>query len=83
MAERGPRLPCSAISSKNACMGMLRDGEWSTDWYEPGKGGAFERPDTKFRGRVTADGILRVRRPRPAAITSTSRGRARGPTAPC
>ena len=35
---------------------MLRDGEWSTDWYEPGKGGAFERPDTKFRGRVTADG---------------------------
>jgi putative glutathione S-transferase len=37
-------------------MGMLRDGEWSTDWYEPGKDGAFERPDTKFRGRVTADG---------------------------
>lgn len=37
-------------------MGMLRDGEWSTDWYEPGEGGEFERPETSFRDKVTADG---------------------------
>lgn len=37
-------------------MGQLIQGKWSTEWYPPGKDGAFERPDTVFRGRVTADG---------------------------
>jgi putative glutathione S-transferase len=37
-------------------MGMLIDGEWSTKDSEPGKDGAFERPETRFRDRVTADG---------------------------
>lgn len=37
-------------------MGMLRDGQWTTQWYEPGEGGRFERPETAFRDRVTADG---------------------------
>jgi glutathionyl-hydroquinone reductase len=37
-------------------MGMLTRGVWSTEWYEPGEGGAFERPQTSFRERVTADG---------------------------
>lgn len=37
-------------------MGMLLRGEWSTKWYEPGKDGAFERPETVFRDRVSADG---------------------------
>jgi putative glutathione S-transferase len=39
-----------------AGMGMLIRGQWSTQWYTPGKGGSFEREATRFRGRVTADG---------------------------
>ncbi len=37
-------------------MGMLIDGVWTTKWYEPDKAGKFVRPDTLFRGRVSADG---------------------------
>jgi len=32
-------------------MGHLVDGTWHTGWYEPDAGGAFQRPDTRFRGR--------------------------------
>ena len=35
-------------------MGRLVDGVWHTGWYEPDAGGAFRRPETKFRARVTA-----------------------------
>lgn len=38
------------------CMGMLIRGQWTTQEHKSGKGGAFERPETSFRGRVTADG---------------------------
>ena len=38
-------------------MGMLVDGEWKDVWYDTkSSGGRFERPATKFRDRVTADG---------------------------
>lgn len=37
-------------------MGMLIDGVWTTKWYEPGEGGEFQRDETQFRDRVTADG---------------------------
>jgi putative glutathione S-transferase len=37
-------------------MGQLVEGVWKEGWYEPDKSGAFERPQTKFRHRITADG---------------------------
>jgi glutathionyl-hydroquinone reductase len=37
-------------------MGMLINGVWSTEWYQPDKEGRFVRPQTVFHGRVTADG---------------------------
>jgi glutathionyl-hydroquinone reductase len=38
-------------------MGLLVEGRWVDRWYETEKaGGRFERPETAFRGRVTADG---------------------------
>lgn len=37
-------------------MGMLVEGKWSTEWYQPGERGEFKRPQTRFRGRVTRDG---------------------------
>ena len=33
-------------------MGYLQDGVWHTGWYQPGAGGAFERPATQFRDRA-------------------------------
>src|SRR5690242_15898850 len=37
-------------------MGEFIDGAWKTNWYEPDARGEFNRPPTKFRARVTADG---------------------------
>src|SRR3569832_2919387 len=38
-------------------MGMLVDGKWTTAWYDTKEsGGAFLRPETQFRGWVSADG---------------------------
>lgn len=37
-------------------MGLLVDGEWKTDWYENDEDGAFDRPETAFRGWITAEG---------------------------
>lgn len=37
-------------------MGQLVDGEWKTDWYAADAEGRFNRPKTRFRGRVSADG---------------------------
>lgn len=37
-------------------MGMLVNGKWSTEWYQPDSKGRFQRPETLFRHRVTADG---------------------------
>ncbi|HZB91856.1 MAG TPA: glutathione S-transferase family protein [Stellaceae bacterium] len=38
-------------------MGVLVEGEWRDVWYETEKsGGAFERPTTRFRRWITADG---------------------------
>ena len=38
-------------------MGLLVEGRWRTGWYDTAEtGGAFRRPPTKFRDRVTADG---------------------------
>lgn len=40
-------------------MGVLVDGKWQDDWYDTkSTGGRFERPQTKFRDWVTADGSL-------------------------
>lgn len=33
-------------------MGLLVDGQWRQDWYEPDSEGRFRRPNTHFRGRV-------------------------------
>jgi putative glutathione S-transferase len=35
-------------------MGELVDGVWKSGWYDPDARGAFQRPQTKFRGQVTA-----------------------------
>jgi glutathionyl-hydroquinone reductase len=32
-------------------MGQLVDGTWRDEWYESDADGAFQRPDTRFRGR--------------------------------
>ena len=37
-------------------MGLMTDGKWTTDWYQPDSKGRFKRPQTKFHQRVTADG---------------------------
>lgn len=37
-------------------MGHLVDGQWRTDWYAPDEKGRFQRPRTKFRAWVRADG---------------------------
>ena len=37
-------------------MGMLVNGKWSTEWYKPDSKGRFQRPETRFHDRVTADG---------------------------
>jgi len=38
-------------------MGLLVEGRWVDRWYETDKsGGRFQRPETVFRDRVTADG---------------------------
>ncbi|ABI56625.1 glutathione S-transferase family protein [Alkalilimnicola ehrlichii MLHE-1] len=38
-------------------MGLLVDGVWQEDWYDTERtGGRFERPETRFRDWVTADG---------------------------
>ena len=38
-------------------MGLLIDGVWHDQWYDTAKtGGAFERQESRFRDRITADG---------------------------
>lgn len=37
-------------------MGQLVDGTWRAGWYDPDAKGAFQRPPTKFRARVSRDG---------------------------
>ncbi|MEM8570306.1 MAG: glutathione S-transferase family protein [Pseudomonadota bacterium] len=38
-------------------MGLLRDGEWRTDWYDTkASKGQFKRPQSQFRNWVTVDG---------------------------
>jgi putative glutathione S-transferase len=38
-------------------MGVLVEGKWVDRWYDTKKsGGRFQRPETQFRGRITADG---------------------------
>ncbi|MFO7563333.1 MAG: glutathione S-transferase family protein [Enhygromyxa sp.] len=37
-------------------MGHLVDGQWSTQWYEPDAEGRFVRPQTRFHGKISADG---------------------------
>ena len=37
-------------------MGLMVDGKWTTDWYQPDSKGRFKRPQTKFHHQVTADG---------------------------
>jgi putative glutathione S-transferase len=37
-------------------MGELVEGVWRTGWYPPDAKGAFQRPQTKFRGQLSSDG---------------------------
>lgn len=37
-------------------MGEMVDGVWKSGWYDPDARGAFQRPKTKFRSHVSADG---------------------------
>ncbi len=37
-------------------MGLLIDGKWHDKWYDNGRSGRFERKESQFRDRVTADG---------------------------
>ncbi|GAK33707.1 glutathione-dependent reductase [Iodidimonas nitroreducens] len=38
-------------------MGLLVDGQWQDAWYDTkSNGGAFKRPDTRFRNGISADG---------------------------
>jgi len=37
-------------------MGLMVDGKWTTEWYQPDSKGRFKRPQTKFHHQVTADG---------------------------
>lgn len=36
-------------------MGLLVDGQWQTDWYNPDNDGRFVRSEATFRGQVRAD----------------------------
>ena len=37
-------------------MGLLVNGEWRDEWYDTtSTGGAFERPETRFRGRISRE----------------------------
>src|SRR5436190_22040459 len=47
--------PCTALAL-HIGMGQLVDGQWKTGWYEPNAVGAFERPKTRFRSRIAAEG---------------------------
>lgn len=40
----------------DAGVGELIEGVWKTGWYDPDARGAFQRPKTKFRQRIAADG---------------------------
>lgn len=37
-------------------MGLMVEGKWTTEWYQPDEKGRFNRPQTRFHSRVTADG---------------------------
>ncbi len=37
-------------------MGQFIEGKWTTEWYQPDDKGRFQRPQTKFHDRITADG---------------------------
>jgi putative glutathione S-transferase len=37
-------------------MGEMIDGVWRSGWYDPDARGAFQRPKTRFRNRVSTDG---------------------------
>jgi putative glutathione S-transferase len=37
-------------------MGELVEGVWRTGWYPPDARGAFQRPQTRFRGQLSSDG---------------------------
>ncbi len=37
-------------------MGLMVDGKWTTEWYQADSEGRFQRPQTRFHNRVTADG---------------------------
>lgn len=37
-------------------MGEMVDGVWKSGWYDPDARGAFQRPATKFRKRISKDG---------------------------
>ncbi len=37
-------------------MGHLKNGVWSTEWYQPDSEGRFQRPPTVFRNHVSTDG---------------------------
>jgi putative glutathione S-transferase len=37
-------------------MGEMVDGVWKSGWYDPDARGAFQRPETKFRKRISKDG---------------------------
>ena len=63
-------------------MGMLVDGIWFDDDPLPAdRGGAFLRPDSSFRDRVSRDDA-QDSRPSEAATNSSPHRPARGPIAP-
>jgi putative glutathione S-transferase len=37
-------------------MGLMVDGKWTTEWYQSDSEGRFQRPQTRFHNRVTANG---------------------------
>jgi putative glutathione S-transferase len=39
-----------------AGMGEMIDGVWKSGWYDPDDHGAFQRPKTRFRSRLSKDG---------------------------
>ncbi|MCB9747815.1 MAG: glutathione S-transferase family protein, partial [Candidatus Omnitrophica bacterium] len=42
-------------------MGLLVNGQWTTDWYQPDINGKFVRPPTQFRQRLSTDGTTPFR----------------------
>ena len=60
-------------------MGVLIDGQWRDGElsHEIGQSGQFNRADSEFRERISADGSS-ASRPNRGGITSTSRMAARG-----